>query len=84
MSAGGAEFDAELAGTSGPLSSLTFEEILAALEQVTGRMASGELGIEAATDLYEQAEMLYAAARSRLEAVEDRVSRLGLGAPPSP
>jgi exodeoxyribonuclease VII small subunit len=76
-----AKFDSKLVGTSGPLESLTFEGILAALEDVTGRMANGELGIEAATDLYEQAEILHAAAQQRLDAVEARIARL---APPGP
>lgn len=74
-----AKFDSDLVGSEGPLEGLTFEEILAALERVTSRMASGELGIEAATDLYEQAEILHAAAQARLEAVEARIAKL---APP--
>ena len=70
------EFDPQLCGVSGPLGSLTFEELLAALELVTGRLANGELGIEAAADLYEQAEILHAAAQQRLAAVEARIARL--------
>jgi exodeoxyribonuclease VII small subunit len=66
----------ELCGVAGPLESLSFEELLAALERVTERMANGDLGIEAAADLYEQAEILHAAAEERLAAVEERVSRL--------
>lgn len=76
---GKTEFDAALVGARAPLEALSFEEILAALESVTNRMASGEIGIEAATDLYEQAEILHAAAQARLEAVEARIARL---APP--
>lgn len=82
MSGAGPEktkFDSALVGTAGPLESLTFEQILAALESVTNRMANGDLGIEAATDLYEQAEILHAVAQERLEAVEARISKL---APP--
>jgi exodeoxyribonuclease VII small subunit len=70
-------FDPDLCGVSGPLSSLTFEELLAALELVTGRLANGELGIEAAADHYEQAEILHAAATERLAAVEARITKLG-------
>ena len=51
-----AGFDPAACGVDGPLESLTFEQILSALESVTGRLAGGELGIEAAADLYEQAE----------------------------
>ena len=73
---GGLTFDPKLCGVDGPLASLTFEELLAALELVTGRLANGDLGIEAAADLYEQAELLHAAASERLAAVEARIERL--------
>jgi exodeoxyribonuclease VII small subunit len=69
-------FDPKLCGVDGPLESLTFEELLAALEFATGRLANGELGIEAAADLYEQAEVLHAAASDRLAAVEARIEKL--------
>ena len=69
-------FDPKLSGVDKPLEGLTFEELLVALELVTGRLASGELGIEAAADLYEQAEILHAAAQERLAAVEARIARL--------
>ena len=74
-----AEFDAQLAGVGGPIEDLTFEELLAALERVTGRLASGEIGIEAAADLYEQAEILYNAAEARLAAVEARIAKMKPG-----
>lgn len=74
-------FDPELCGVEGPLGSLTFEELLAALELVTARLANGELGIEAAVDLYEQAEVLHAAAQERLAAVEARITRMRGEAP---
>jgi exodeoxyribonuclease VII small subunit len=69
-------FDPALCGVAGPLESLSFEQLLDALEAVTGKLASGELGIEAATDLYEQAEILHAAAEERLAAVEARIAAL--------
>lgn len=78
-----ARFNAELCGAVGPLESLSFEQLLDALESVTARLASGELGIEAATDLYEQAEILHAAAEERLAAVETRIERLRRSAPGS-
>ena len=71
-----APFDPTLCGVDGPLESLTFEELLGALELVTGRLANGELGIEAAAGLYEQAEILYSAAQERLAAVEARINRM--------
>jgi exodeoxyribonuclease VII small subunit len=52
---------------------MTFEELLAALEQLTDRMASGEIGIEEAADLYEQAEQLHGLAAERLARVQARI-----------
>jgi len=69
-------FDPGLCGVGGPLEVLSFEELLSALEALTARLATGELGIEAAADLYEQAEILHAAAAERLEAVEARIQKL--------
>ena len=34
------------------LGTLTFEQLLERLEELTGRMASGDVGIEEAADLY--------------------------------
>lgn len=56
---------------------LTFEQIVARLEQVTGQLADGDLGIEAAADLYERARALHAAAVERLERVTRRIAELG-------
>lgn len=54
----------------------TFEELMAELEEVTARLAAGDIGIEAAADLYERAEQLHARATERLEQVRARVERL--------
>jgi exodeoxyribonuclease VII small subunit len=52
---------------------MTFEQLVSALEQLTDRMASGEIGIEEAADLYEQAEQLHARATERLARVQARI-----------
>ena len=52
---------------------MTFEQLMTALEELTERMASGEIGIEEAADLYEQAERLHALATERLERVQARI-----------
>jgi exodeoxyribonuclease VII small subunit len=54
----------------------TFEELMAELEAATERLATGELGIEAATELYERAERLHALATERLAQVQARVESL--------
>jgi exodeoxyribonuclease VII small subunit len=55
----------------------SFEELMTELESVTERLAAGDLGIEAAADLYERAEKLHALAAERLSQVKARVERLG-------
>lgn len=52
---------------------LTFEELMVELETVTEALATGELGIEAAADLYERAERLHYLATARLAQVQARV-----------
>jgi len=69
-------------GCAGPGPERTFEEVMAELEEITERLATGELGIEAATALYERAEHLHAEATERLARVQARVDRLGRGQPP--
>jgi exodeoxyribonuclease VII small subunit len=56
--------------------SLTFEQLVGALEELTDRMASGELGIEEATDLYERAEHLHRLATDRLVGIQERIEKL--------
>lgn len=58
------------------LDEMTFEQLLAALEALTERMAAGDIGIEEAAALYERAGRLHAAATARLAAVEEKVERL--------
>jgi exodeoxyribonuclease VII small subunit len=66
------------------LGALTFEQLLERLEELTGKLASGEVGIEEAADLYEEAGRVYAAARDRLAAVEARIERLRAANDPGP
>jgi exodeoxyribonuclease VII small subunit len=63
---------------------MTFEQLVAALEGLTDRLASGQIGIEEAADLYEQAEALHALATERLAKVQARIEALGAPSPGSP
>jgi exodeoxyribonuclease VII small subunit len=63
----------------GRYDAMTFEQLVAELEQLTDRMASGDIGIEEAADLYEQAELLHGLAVERLARVQERIEKL---APP--
>ena len=55
---------------------LTYEQIVEQLEAVTAELANGSAGIEAAADLYEQAQRLHAAASERLDQVRKRLEAL--------
>ncbi len=56
--------------------SMSYEELVEALEQLTQRMADGQIGIEEAAELYERAGHLEALARERLERVQRRIDAL--------
>ena len=55
---------------------LTYEQLVAKLEELTTRMAAGDIGIEAAADLYEEAGRLHDQAAARLAAVQERIEKL--------
>lgn len=55
---------------------LSFEQLVDALEALTERMASGDIGIEAAADLYERAQHLHTLAAERLARVQQRIEGL--------
>jgi exodeoxyribonuclease VII small subunit len=58
------------------LTALSFEELIASLEDITRRMAAGDIGIEAVADLYEQAGRLHAEASERIQRVRRRIEGL--------
>ncbi len=62
--------------TDWELGALSFEALLEKLESLVGQLSSGEVGIEDAADLYEQAGRVYAEAKSRLDAVQARIDAL--------
>jgi exodeoxyribonuclease VII small subunit len=53
-----------------------FEDRLAQLEEIVGRMEDDSVGLEEALDLFERGMQLAKACRERLESVEQRVARL--------
>jgi exodeoxyribonuclease VII small subunit len=59
-----------------PTGEPTFEELVAALEALTDRIAAGDIGIEEATALYEEAGRLHAQAADRLARVQERIEKL--------
>lgn len=59
--------------------SLTYEQLVESLEELTRRMADGAIGIEEAVELYERAGRLHALAAERLARVQARIEGLGAG-----
>lgn len=53
-----------------------FEDQLESLEDIVGRLEDDSVGLEQALDLFEQGMDLAAKCRTRLERVEQRVSKL--------
>ncbi len=69
------------AASDAELDALTFEQLVDRLDELTGQLSRGDLGIEAAADLYEQAERVHRAATARLAAVQARIDALRPTAP---
>jgi exodeoxyribonuclease VII small subunit len=55
---------------------VTYEQLVQKLETLTARMASGDIGIEEAADVYEEAGKLHAEATERLARVQERIDKL--------
>ena len=56
----------------------TYEQLLGDLEALVGKMATGGIGIEESTSLFEEATRLHRLATERLQAIEDRIAALDL------
>jgi exodeoxyribonuclease VII small subunit len=64
---------------------LTFEQALAALDDVVRRMEAGEVGLEEAVSLFERGQAYLAVCRERLAAAQRRIDELTAASlPPDP
>lgn len=59
---------------------LKFEDAMARLEEIVGKMESGEIGIEESIDQYEEAMRLAGHCREILENAEQRIHTIRVGA----
>jgi len=66
------------------MESLTYEQLVDSLEDLARRMAAGDVGIEEAAELYEQAGLIHRLASERLERVRRRIEDLEEDAAPGP
>ncbi|TGD67140.1 exodeoxyribonuclease VII small subunit [Tabrizicola sp. WMC-M-20] len=59
--------------TEKPVSAMTFEEAMAALEQVVGQLERGDVALDASIALYERGAALKAHCEARLKDAEEKV-----------
>lgn len=62
-----------------PVEKMSFEEALAALEEVVGALEDGQVPLERSLDLYERGEKLRKHCEDRLKAAEMRVEKIVAG-----
>lgn len=68
-----------------PGDGLTFEQALAGLDEVVGKLEGGEVGLEEAVALFERGQAYLAACRERLAAAQRRIEELtSTDLPPDP
>jgi len=63
---------------------MSFEEAMAALEQVVAQLESGSVPLDESIKLYERGGALKAHCSARLKAAEEAVARITLGADGAP
>lgn len=65
--------------TEKPVAEMTFEEAMAELEAVVGKLEQGEVPLEQSITLYERGAKLKAHCDARLKAAEEKVEQIRLG-----
>lgn len=62
--------------TEKPIAEMTFEEAMAALEQVVGQLERGDVALEQSIALYERGAQLRAHCAGRLKDAEEKVEMI--------
>ena len=62
-----------------PVDEMSFEEAMAELEAVVGRLESGDVPLEDSIRLYERGAALKAHCEAKLKAAEEKVAQITLG-----
>ena len=65
--------------TEQPVTEMSFEQAMAELESVVGRLERGDVPLEESITLYERGAALRAHCAARLKAAEERVEQITLG-----
>jgi exodeoxyribonuclease VII small subunit len=66
------------------IAAMSFEQALAELEQIVGRLESGQAPLEESIQMYERGAALKAHCEQRLEAARLRVEKIVMGAGGAP
>ncbi len=67
-----------------PVEEMTFEQAMAALEQVVGQLERGEVPLEQSIALYERGAKLKARCETKLKEAEEKVAQITLDAEGQP
>lgn len=70
--------------TDKPVEEMSFEEAMAALEQVVTRLDRGDVPLEESIALYERGTALKARCEAKLKEAEEKVAKLSLDATGQP
>ena len=76
--------EASEGGAPPPISEMTFEDALRALESVVRRLESGDVLLDDSIELYEKGEKLRAHCQARLDAAQARIEKIVAGADGKP
>jgi exodeoxyribonuclease VII small subunit len=68
------------APTAPDIGQMSFEQALAALEQIVQQLERGDVPLDQSIGLYERGEALRAACQQRLDAAQARIERIVTGA----
>jgi len=68
------------AGSAQDISQMSFEQALAALEQIVQQLERGDVPLDQSISLYERGEALRAACQQRLDAAQARIEKIVTGA----
>ena len=66
------------------ISQMTFEQTLAALEEIVQQLERGDVPLDQSIELYERGEKLRAACQERLDAAQARIEKIVTGVDGSP
>lgn len=61
------------------IAAMTFEESLAALEQIVGRLESGDVSLEESIDIYTRGTHLKTHCESKLRAAQEKIEKIVVG-----